>query len=227
MKTHSFLIKIIIFSSVLGLFVVPPLFVKFPHDFSWNFPYIGILYASAAGVLYFAEKTKKSQYKFINFIKDSANMWIALGEICITAAIIELGAVFLKYKNPVQGSIFPNTPISFLFCMMSFACSAFYEEVIFRSFLPESSKKIVSSIINFCKNGESDKLPLFFSCILEIAVCLTFAFSHRYLGIPAILNAAFAHIFFRICYIKTSSIWTNTTAHFIYNILTLFLMKYV
>ena len=227
MKTHSFLIKIIIFSSVLGLFVVPPLFVKSPNDFSWNFPYIGILYASAAGVLYFAEKTKKSQYKFINFIKDSANMWIALGEICITAAIIELGAVFLKYKNPVQCSIFPNTPISFLFCMMSFACSAFYEEVIFRSFLPESSKEIVSTIINFCKNGESDKLPLFFSYLLEIAVCLTFAFSHRYLGIPAILNAAFAHIFFRICYIKTSSIWTNTTAHFIYYSLTLFLKKYL
>ena len=71
MKTHSFLIEIIIFSSVLTLFVLPPLFVKSPHDFSWNFPYAGIVYAIAAGVLYLGNKANKSRYRLINFIKDS------------------------------------------------------------------------------------------------------------------------------------------------------------
>lgn len=225
MKTHSFLIEIIIFSSVLTLFVLPPLFVKSPHDFSWNFPYAGIVYAIAAGVLYLGNKANKSRYRLINFIKDSANMWIALGEVCITAALIQLSAILLKYKNPVQDSIFPDSPISLVFCMISFACSAFYEEVIFRSFLPENSKKIAAGIVNFSKTIECGKLPPFISYTLEILICLIFAFSHRYLGFPAVLNAAFAHIFFRICYIKSSSLWTNTAAHFIYNALSLFLMK--
>ena len=58
---------------------------------------------------------------------------------------------------------------------------------------------------------------------MKIKIIL-FALAHKYLGIYAMINAFFACIVLRICYIKTQNIITNTIAHFLYNITSLIIL---
>ncbi|MCF0126639.1 MAG: CPBP family intramembrane metalloprotease [Clostridia bacterium] len=55
----------------------------------------------------------------------------------------------------------------------------------------------------------------------EIISLILFALGHIYLGLLAVINAAFAYFILRLCYKKTGSLIPGITAHFIYNILQL------
>ncbi|MGP1458419.1 MAG: CPBP family glutamic-type intramembrane protease [Treponema sp.] len=237
MKLHSFLIEITVFSAVLCVFILPQVFSSPACNFSWNFPYMQILYAFfAAGLLRCHGKSANGKstegistargYGKMRFVTESAGMWLAFGELCVTSALIQLAVFFLGDKSSFRAEIFPETPRAFLFCLIGFACSAFYEEAVFRVFLPESAKNIFSRArrCRFAECGTDAPLPKTLSAAVEIAAAACFAFLHRYLGFPGALNALFAHLFLRLCYKKTSAIWTNAVAHFLYNILHLFLL---
>ena len=56
------------------------------------------------------------------------------------------------------------------------------------------------------------------TAIVEGSCALLFAFSHRYMGIPAVINALLCGIVLRICYKKTGSIFCGTAAHGCYNL---------
>ena len=225
MKLHSFFIETAIFSVVLIFFVLPPLFFTGAHDFSWRFPYTQILYAFfAAGLLHHKGKLLVRSYTKMQFVRDSADIWTAFGALCVTSALMQL-IVFFAGDSPVRPQIFPETPIAFVFCLIGFACSAFFEEAIFRVFLPDGAKNIAARAHSFTKGGTGLPVPAPLSAAIEIVVALCFALSHRYLGIPGALNALAAHFFLRRCYVKTSALWTNTAAHFLYNVLQLVLLR--
>lgn len=225
MKLHSFFIETAIFSAILTFFVLPPLFFTGAHNFSWRFPYTQILYAFfAAGLLHHKGKLIPCVYTKMQFITDSAAMWIAFGELCVTSALMQLTFFFLD-RRPISSQIFPETPAAFIFCLIGFACSAFFEEAIFRVFLPDGAKNIAACAHSFTKGGTALPVPAPLSAAIEIVVALCFALSHRYLGIPGALNALAAHFFLRRCYVKTSALWTNTAAHFLYNVLQLVLLR--
>lgn len=225
MKLHSFFIETAIFSVVLIFFVLPPLFFTGAHDFSWRFPYTQMLYAFfAAGLLHRKGKFIVRSYTKMQFVRDSADMWTAFGVLCVTSALMQL-IVFFAGDSPVRPQIFPETPTAFVFCLIGFACSAFFEEAIFRVFLPDGAKNIAARARSFTKGGTALSVPAPLSAAIEIVVALCFALSHRYLGIPGALNALAAHFFLRRCYVKTSALWTNTAAHFLYNVLQLVLLR--
>ena len=225
MKLHSFFIETAIFSVVLIFFVLPPLFFTGAHDFSWRFPYTQMLYAFfAAGLLHHKGKLLVRSYTKMQFVRDSADIWTAFGALCVTSALMQL-IVFFAGDSPVRPQIFPETPAAFVFCLIGFACSAFFEEAIFRVFLPDGAKNIAACARSFTKGGTALPVPAPLSAAIEIVVALCFALSHRYLGIPGALNALAAHFFLRRCYVKTSALWTNTTAHFLYNVLQLVLLR--
>ncbi|AEE16722.1 CPBP family glutamic-type intramembrane protease [Treponema brennaborense] len=81
------------------------------------------------------------------------------------------------------------------------AVSAFYEETLYRLFLPEALRFLFSK----------RRLPV------EAAVVVVFALGHRYLGAAAVLNAACAGVLLRVCTIKTGSVAAGTAAHIAYN----------
>ena len=60
--------------------------------------------------------------------------------------------------------------------------------------------------------------------ICELTGLLCFAFAHLYMGWISVLNAAFAHIFLRLCYKKIGKLWSCVLSHFIYNVISLILL---
>ena len=105
----------------------------------------------------------------------------------------------------------PHTFPQYSLCILIFIFSAFYEEILYRMYLPAVLSKFLN--LNF-----STRVSASTGEILSIVV---FAFSHRYLGYYAVLNAAAAALFLRICYKKSGSIFPGTAAHFLYNIMML------
>ena len=134
--------------------------------------------------------------------------------LCFIAFILEAIAFFLNSNNP-QFSVAPlDNKTKIFFCLLNFILSAFFEEVIYRLYLPQQIKRFFSNIHN-------EKIKKY---IPELITIILFALAHKYLGIYAIINAFFACIILRICYIKTQNIFTNTFAHFLYNITSLIIL---
>jgi membrane protease YdiL (CAAX protease family) len=222
MDKHAFT-DIFIFVFILSIFVVPPLFVKTVPAAafaSWTFPVQQLFFAAAAGILIWymndgkKKRTKKPAEKQINIIIDSGYVLFTFGALCVTAALMEL----IIHFSGIRSSVIPVRPASavqLLFCILDFAAASFFEEVVYRLYLPEMFLKYLACIPHF-RFAEvcSEALPV-----------VLFAFAHLYLGIPSVVNAALACIFLRMCCKKTGTVLTNTTAHFAYNILSLFLFS--
>lgn len=224
MKSKYFFVETLLFAAALLIFVLPPLLTSAPPQWSWTFPWAQLCYAAGAAAILRSLRTRRHTTgiaKKMRLVIDSAKVWIAFGELCITASVLQLVAYFLKYESPAAPPPFPATLRERLFCITGFACSAFSEEAVFRAFLPESARSIAAW---FSHQGSAAP-PRSAAIGIDVAAGLLFALSHRCLGLPAVLNAAAAHIFLSICYRQTKTLWTNTAAHFMFNILNLFLMQ--
>ena len=98
-----------------------------------------------------------------------------------------------------------------LFILFSFISAAYYEEVLYRQFFPNSLFFLGDFFLK-----KKNKVLQF----LAESICLVFfALAHRYLGFAAVLNAGLCGLVLRICTIKTKSVYTGTLAHCLYNIL--------
>ncbi len=127
--------------------------------------------------------------------------------------------IFLKNESGLNVDL-PQNFVAWLFCILGFIFSAFYEEVLYRFYLCES-------IIKFIETKASEKTFTFkrnIGLFFEIVIALLFAFSHLYLGWLSVVNAFAAHIILRITYKKSGAIWAGFIAHFIYNIISLILL---
>jgi membrane protease YdiL (CAAX protease family) len=213
---------ILFFFLIFSLVILPPLFVKSaaPETFTtWSFPFQQILYAYTAGMILwgFSIKNDKKQkrdkaVKSITFFINSGYTLVTFGLLCTIAAIIE----FFSHLTGFQSSVIPVRPASvvqYIFCILNFAAASFFEEVLYRLYLPDILYRFISHIPLLT--------PLSSEIISENVVVIIFAFSHRYLGVASVINAAVACIILRICCRKSGSVWTNTIAHFAYNILSL------
>ncbi|MBO4318911.1 MAG: CPBP family intramembrane metalloprotease [Treponema sp.] len=132
--------------------------------------------------------------------------WSALcfGFLMIIQALMQALTLILPvdYKETLIDLNFSKFEYAVVF--LNLLTGAFYEEVIYREYLPET-------LLLFSKER---KIPAILS---ECACVLVFAMSHRYLGLMAVLNALLGGIMLRICRKKSLSIWAGTFAHFAYN----------
>ncbi|MFA6855582.1 MAG: type II CAAX endopeptidase family protein [Treponema sp.] len=214
---------ILFFSLIFCLVILPPLFVNNAATeifTTWSFPSQQIIYAYIAGMILWAfymkndQQKRKKTVKNITFFINSGYTLVTFGLLCTIAAVTEL----FSHLTGLQPSVIPVRPVSMLqyfFCILDFAAASFFEEVLYRLYLPDMLFRFISHIplLTF----RSSKI------ISESAVVIIFAFSHRYLGAASVVNAAIACIILRICCKKSGSVWTNTAAHFAYNILSLIL----
>lgn len=215
-KNTSFIIEFIVFLTIFCFFLLPPLLApKISEQTSpfltWNFPFRQLVFALFAGILYFFYKKEESQSKFLKFpfiFTFSALFFIRLIFKFVSAS-----------KKIAPENVFINvaTPSGFsqwTFCILNFMFSAFFEEVLYRFYLPNRL------------NYFADFLPKkkFFSAIFEVAACLIFAFSHYYMGTLSALNALFAHAILRLSYSLSKNIFCGTLAHFCYNVISLILL---
>lgn len=142
-------------------------------------------------------------------------------------------------KLPPRTAVyFPDGVAGFFSCAAVFLTAAFYEETLYRAYLPFSLKKL------FCKESrprpqtvlsradaktatETDSAQQggtrarFFDASAEIASIAIFGLSHFNNGAIAAANALVAGFFLRRCAVRTGGIKAGLFAHFLYNALTL------
>lgn len=220
MKLHSFIYEIIIFSLIFFFCLIPPLFFIVPNEnfiFSqWIFPYKPfLLFIFSVIFYYFLLKNKFSfhYYSIFSFI-------FCFSLLFLLSLIIKIISFFMESdfsQNTIQ-VILPENFFQWIFCILNFLFSSFYEEIIYRAYFPDELSIIL---------GKIDVSPKFSKIILfsgEIITMLLFAFSHYYLGILSVINAAIAHIILRIFYKQKKDVLPCFLAHFFYNIISLILL---
>ena len=218
-KIFSLLEFLAVFSAlVLPTFFAPNSADVITLDFSHGYTAATFFLFAVSVFIYliekkFAEKTENSAL----VIKISYGN-ICLGMIFLVSAIFQT-AGFLLEKEGFQ--FFQNDKIIFpknIFYLMNFLagtfCAAFYEEILYRFYLPESLKRNFKILTSGKLDSKKSKQADF---VFELAPALIFAFSHIYLGFLAVLNAFFSGIILRICMRKTKSVFVPAIIHCIYN----------
>lgn len=153
----------------------------------------------------FPKRTKKEQFS-------AAVRGLCWGAVCLGTLMIIFAAVQAlslaagaghAAQSPVQ---FDSAGISAWICMAaSLAAGAFFEEVLYRQYLPETVKELA---------GSGRKAAVWGAELISAAA---FALAHRYLGWIAVFNAALCGASLRICREKTGSVYAGAAAHFVYN----------
>lgn len=241
MKTRSFLMHVLLLSIVFFFFLLPPLLQTSGQtlDFSGDvqLPRIFFQAVCAIAVLCAAKKCygisflrrteacpcKNRKQLLLKTAVDFGAAVGACGALCVCAALLQLASLYLGSGKTDAQVIMPDSAGSWLFCTMTFLVAAFYEEVLYRAFLPETVTSLLSAGIlrNPNRFYEKQRFCIFTAELFSAAI---FALSHRYLGILAVINAAGGHIILRVCFKKAQSIAPGCAAHFFYNILNLLLL---
>ena len=91
---------------------------------------------------------------------------------------------------------------------------ACYEEMLYRFFLPEKARMIVSLVF---ANLDSARISRMFYALAEVIPICLFALAHRYLGIYAVGNALCAAVILRIAFCKKLPIFVLCAVHAAYN----------
>ena len=236
----------VVFTVSVCLFVIPPLFAGSAptRAFSaWMFPLKPLCYAALAFALvhfsfpHSAGRTRGDAFRFVQ----TGCAIASFGSLCVIASAVELAVRFSGGKTSVSPAL-PSSIAETLFCIVNFVCASFYEEALYRLYLPETLGSILKdAFLQSKKSGAKTKKERAAGeegahkdaarkksvetavRISEALSVIAFALSHRYLGLPSIINAFFAGIVLRICCKKSDTLWTNTLAHFAYNMLSLVL----
>lgn len=222
MKLHRFFFEILVFFAIFIALVLPPI-TNVQRDtllqFQWNLPLNYIFLGTIAFFIYSYEVYKKKQNELSNEKSNNKIKTFILATIFtfislfIIAFILE-SVAFLTKQNQQNVTIFPiNSKKELFYCILKFCLAAFYEEVMYRLYLPEQLKR-------FFKNTQNKITQIY---IPEIITIILFALGHKYLGIFAVINACIACVILRICYLKTKNIFAGTIAHFMYNFVSLLL----
>lgn len=229
MKIHSQKCEILLFCAIFLLFILPSLcFTNNSVDsntiFNWTFPFLSLILSIFSIILYVYKKDsykdvyKKIPVSFFIFYFVIFFATIALGFLLCNSFIFNFISS-LRNNNQIQ-IIKPQTFFEWICCVLNFIFAAFYEEIIYRFYLPDASKNL---FVFFIKN-DNNKTKKTISIICEIITLLIFSFSHLYLGIFSVFNAAIGHIILRACYCKSKNIYSSFIAHAAYNIISLILL---
>ena len=222
MKLHRFFFEILVFFAIFIALILPPI-TNVQRDtllqFQWNFPLNYIFLGIIAFFIYPYEVYKKKQNELSNEKSNNKIKTFILATIFTFISLFFVAFVlesiaFLTKQNQQNVTIFPiNSKTDLFYCILKFCLAAFYEEVMYRLYLPEQLKR-------FFKNTQNKITQIY---IPEIITIILFALGHKYLGIFAVINACIACVILRICYLKTKNIFAGTIAHFMYNFVSLLL----
>lgn len=218
MKIHSSVAKIVIFSLVFIFFVLPPLFSK-PDILAfseWKFPFLqALLFALSLFLLFSHKELWKKPLNCGKFFIFYDLIFPATFTVCILFSIsffLNGIALLLKVSGPDYRISLPQNILQWCFCLLTFIFAASFEEILYRFYIPDF-------LINISGNRR------IFVILIEAFTALLFAFAHFYGGVFAVINALLAHAVLRLCYKKTGFIACGLAAHFIYNLIQLFLLE--
>lgn len=205
-----------LFCAAIALFALPPVFAR-PSpcpSFEWTFPARQFFFAAFALLLLLKERGWKPPrpVRAPGFARRAfllGNFLMAFGILCASAQLIGLAARAAGAAD-FSAAALPHGAREAAFAVLSFALSAFYEEALYRLYLPGAMARLLPA-------GK------FFQALSEILPALLFALAHKYSGAFSIANAAIAAAALRACAKKTVALSPCVAAHFAYNCLALLL----
>ena len=210
MKKRYILIEFLL---VLAFLAVPPVFVSHGTGLSQAGTFnASVLYQLLISVTLFFQFLKlkpaeKSKAKIFRFLFHGT---ITLGILMIIFALMQSIELLFSNEEMKSQNFMPDVdgPLSILFLTLAVVCGAFYEEVLYRQFLPEFMALIAGEKIN--------RKLVFYGT--EFLALLLFAFAHRYQGWISVVNSFLCGTVLRLCYKKTSSVLPGAAAHAVYNL---------
>lgn len=229
MKKHAPVVQILTFFMILSFFILPSLFISninnAAQSFSkWNFPVYQVLTGSFF-LLFYIFYIGGNQSKIISkhstviskIIYISFTVVFTLSLLFFNCLIFKSISLLFPDKITDLSIAKPDSFTAFLFCLINFLFSACYEEVLYRGYLCDSVLSFFN--LNFKTGSKAQKTIVL---IIEIICTILFAIPHYYGGLLSVLNAVTAHIILRVIYLKTGNLYSNIVAHWLYNVLILF-----
>ena len=192
--------------------VIPPFFAPAVSSdqvlFDWSFPVKQLSLFVLAVVIYILFdrnlRPRETKYFFPSLRAIGGMFFLVL----ITRFIVT------RYSIDVIQQPRPYGKAEWICCLLTFLFSAAYEEIIYRFYLP-------GQIISFFELKFQNRFIVFLS---DLIAAVVFALAHYYMGWISVINAFFAHIILRWCYVDTGLIWNCVLIHFFYNIISLILL---
>lgn len=225
----SFFFWLVFFYVILYL-VFPPVFTQFfverNDKFVASYPFSTFLLGGIAFLIYisvlkgkiFEEEVLSERQPFFLY---SSNALVAFGALCLSSVIFELIAFFSGSKAGLHSVVFPAGFLGKVDFVFGVIFAAFFEEVIYRFYLPRALKELLFKVR---KNPQNEKINLRLSLITETASLILFALPHLYLGFFGFLNALVCGVVLRVCMVKTKTIWISFAVHGLYNFLSFAVM---
>ena len=105
----------------------------------------------------------------------------------------------------------PGGTFRFVSGIIVLAC---YEEMLYRFFLPEKARRIVSLVFS---DPDSARISRILYALAELIPICLFALAHRYLGVYAVGNALCAAVILRTAFCKKVPIFGLCAVHAAYN----------
>ena len=211
------------FFLIILIFVLPPLFVKSDSGkeiFLGCFNFFALIDFFLAVFLFIQNRSVQKKKDIPLYLKIAGFYGITFftfGLLLVSGVLFYLLAAAAGFKG---GPVFcmPGIWYEYIFCFLNFFFMSFFEEALYRLYLPEALKKIFAA---GAKDGAALEKDAGFSgraAGAEIICVLLFSLSHSYAGLFAVLNAALAGIILRRSAVKAQSIMPGFISHLAYNL---------
>ena len=220
-NVHQLITEISEYFIITAVLALPPLFVPQQTGAVLRVPSAGALlfYALAALFLYLrARSTQKAlsghyaaAWLLLYFcaLTCSAVLWNLIASAASESSLLENAAGAAAVCALLSDT--PGGTFRFVSGIIVLAC---YEEMLYRFFLPEKARMIVSLVF---ANPDSARISRILYALAEfIPICL-FALAHRYLGVYAVCNALCAAVILRTAFCKKVPIFGLCAVHAAYN----------
>ena len=231
---HQLITEISEYFIITALLALPPLFVPQQTGAVLRVPSVGALlfYMAAALFLFLRGRSTQSPLSALNTAEPDAAFRRKAASKRATAAVLSFAARLLLCfcalacsavlwnriaafagENAVHAPLPDEAGRRFLFFsgIIVLAC---YEEMLYRFFLPEKARRIVSLVFS---DPDSARISRILYALAELIPICLFALAHRYLGIYAVGNALCAAVILRTAFYKKVPIFGLCAVHAAYN----------
>ena len=208
---HQLITEISEYFIITAVLALPPLFVPQQAGAVLRVPSAGALLFYALASLFLYLRARSTQKALSGFCA-AARLLLCFCALACSAALWNRIAAFAG-ENAVHAALPDEMGRRFLFFsgIIILAC---YEEMLYRFFLPEKARRIVSLVF---ANPEPTRISRMFYALAELIPICLFALAHRYLGVYAVCNALCAAIILRAAFWKKAPIFGLCAVHAAYN----------
>lgn len=213
----------LVFFLICLFLVIPPLIPADTTENSLNFSIswlkIALFVLAVMIFWYFEFSGRKYTVNKISILFASGKVFLYFGMLIAVNVIIS-SVTYMLTKDISFKIDFNASPSGLIHAFINFFISAFYEEALYRLYLPCCVNELFINI--FCKeNKNNSETQLYRKKIIQIFVeiicILIFAFSHINSGYNAVINALISGTILRIAVLKNKTILIGCISHFLYN----------